>query len=136
MAEILSPGTVARIRLKMEQARMTEADLTEQFTLGSGAGGQKVNKTASTVLLKHLPSGVIVRCGKTRSRETNRWIARRLLADKLLEAIEGVRSERQQQVEKIRRQKRTKSRRQKAKMVEDKRHRSGTKRDRNFSGAE
>ncbi len=120
----------------MALVKISEADLSEQFILGSGPGGQKVNKTASTVLLKHEPSGMSVRCGRMRSREANRWIARRMLADKFLEQIEGARSERQQAMEKIRRQKRTKSRRQKARMVADKRQHSAKKAARRFSGGE
>ena len=118
---IISPETILRIEEKMRQAGLLEEDLEEHFILGAGPGGQKTNKTSSTVRLKHHPSGLIVKCAETRSRETNRWVARRLLADRLLETIEGERSARQQAIEKERRRKRTKSRRQKAKMVADKR---------------
>ena len=98
-----------------------EADLTERFILGSGSGGQKVNKTASCVQLRHAPSGINIRCQCSRSREMNRFMARRELCDRLDEQRRGEQSRRQQAREKIRRQKRRRSRRQQAKMVEQKR---------------
>ena len=98
-----------------------EADLTERFILGSGSGGQKVNKTASCVQLRHAPSGIEIKCQRSRSREMNRFLARRELCDRLDEQRRGEQSRRQQAREKIRRQKRRRSRRQQAKMVEQKR---------------
>jgi len=98
-----------------------DADLTERFILGSGSGGQKVNKTASCVQLRHAPSGIDIRCQRSRSREMNRFLARRELCDRLDEQRRGEQSRRQQAREKIRRQKRRRSRRQQAKMVEQKR---------------
>lgn len=62
-----------------------EADIDEKFLHGSGPGGQKINKTSSAVQLKHLPSGVVVKCQETRSRTQNRKIARRLLSERLEE---------------------------------------------------
>ena len=111
----------------MERAGLQEADLEEAFVLGSGAGGQKINKTASCVQLRHAPSGTVVKCQRTRSRETNRWLARQELAGRLLERIEGERSARRQEAERIRRQKRRRSRRQRARVLEDKRRQSGKK---------
>ena len=58
-------------------------ELEEKVTLGSGPGGQAVNKTANAVFLKHLPTGLWVKCHQTRSVETNRKIARQLLITKL-----------------------------------------------------
>jgi protein subunit release factor B len=99
-----------------------EADLLEDFVKGSGAGGQKINKTSMAVALRHLPSGIAVRCQESRSQALNRFLARRLLCEKLEERILGRRSEQQQQREKIRRQKRKRSKRAKEKMLGDKRH--------------
>ncbi len=69
----------------MALASVFEEDLEERFVLGSGPGGQKVNKTSSTVRLYHAPSGLTVKVGESRSRELNRWLARRELAEKILE---------------------------------------------------
>ncbi|MCJ1237493.1 hypothetical protein MMC14_005479 [Varicellaria rhodocarpa] len=66
---------------------VNESDIEEAFLKGSGPGGQKINKTSSAVQLKHIPSGIVVKCQHTRSRPTNRMLARRLLAEKL-EVIE------------------------------------------------
>lgn len=118
----LSTSTLHAIQALMERVGLTEADLEERFVLGSGSGGQKINKTASAVQLKHLPTGMMVKVQATRSRENNRWLARRELATRLLESIEGERSARQQAQEKIRRQKRRRSRRQRNRMLDDKHH--------------
>ncbi|KAF1827505.1 uncharacterized protein K489DRAFT_302942, partial [Dissoconium aciculare CBS 342.82] len=60
-----------------------ESDLDESFLKGSGPGGQKINKTSSAVQLKHLPTGIVVKCQETRSRDQNRKLARRILAERL-----------------------------------------------------
>ena len=124
---MISPETVARIRALMAEASVFEEDLEESFILGGGPGGQKTNKTSSVVRLSHEPSGMAVRCGETRSRETNRWLARRVLAEMILERERGRRSEARQKAEKVRRQKRRRSRRQKQKMLADKRAHSEKK---------
>ena len=118
---MITEVTIAKIRALMAEASVYEEDLEESFILGSGSGGQKINKTSSTVRLFHPPSGLSVRFGQTRSRETNRWLARRRLAEAVLEREAKGKSERQREIEKIRRQKRRRSRRQKAKMVAEKR---------------
>ncbi|MCJ1457891.1 hypothetical protein MMC28_008260 [Mycoblastus sanguinarius] len=64
-----------------------EGDIEEAFLKGTGPGGQKINKTASAVQLKHVPTGMIIKSQATRSRSQNRKIARRLLAEKI-EAVE------------------------------------------------
>lgn len=117
---MLTPATIDAIGALMARASLVEADLREQFVLGSGSGGQKINKTSSAVRLTHEPSGLWVKVQASRSREDNRWLARRALAEKLLEIRDGEASKRQQEREKIRRQKRRRSRRQKARMLDDK----------------
>ena len=124
---MISPETVEKIKERMALASVFEEDLEESFILGSGAGGQKVNKTSSTVRLSHAPSGMTVKYGESRSREMNRWLARRELAEKILEKTQSALSVRRQEVEKVRRQKRRRSRRQKAKMLDDKRHQGAKK---------
>ena len=117
---MISPETIARIRALMEEASVFEDDLEESFILGGGPGGQKTNKTSSVVRLEHEPSGLSVKVGETRSRETNRWLARRMLAETILEREHKRKSEARQKREKVRRQKRRRSRRQKQKMLEEK----------------
>jgi protein subunit release factor B len=124
---MITTETIEKIKQQMMLASVFEEDLDETFILGSGAGGQKVNKTSSTVRLYHEPSQLIIKCGKTRSREMNRWIARRELAEKILEKENAAASRRRQEQERIRRQKRRRSRRQKAKMLADKRQHSEKK---------
>ncbi len=123
----LRPETIQRIQSRMELAELAEADVEETFVRGSGSGGQKINKTSSCVQLKHIPTGTLVRCQETRSREANRWLAREMLAERLLEARESALSARRQEEEKIRRQKRRRSRRQKARMLADKKRQSDKK---------
>lgn len=67
----------------MSACGLSEKDIAESFIRGSGSGGQKLNKNATCVYLKHLPSGVEVKCAKTRSRTDNRFFARRALVDKI-----------------------------------------------------
>lgn len=112
---------------RMAQLGIREDDLVEKFILGSGKGGQKVNKTSSCVYLKHLPTGIEVKCQRERSREMNRFYARRELCDKLEEQIQGRASEKQQMIEKIRRQKRRRSRKSKEKMLAGKKQLSQKK---------
>ena len=124
---MISPDTIERIRALMAEASVYDEDIEESFILGGGPGGQKTNKTSSVVRLSHAPSGLQVKCGATRSRETNRWLARRMLAEAILERERGRKSAAQQKREKIRRQKRRRSRRQKQKMLDDKHAHSAVK---------
>lgn len=111
---------------RMAQLGILGNDLRERFILGSGRGGQKVNKTSSCVHLRHPPSGIVIKCQKTRSRALNRYYARKELCERIQGRIRDEMNERQQKDQKIRRQKRRRSRRQKEKMLEAKR-RQGTK---------
>jgi len=117
---MMTPETIAKIKSLMNEAFLYEEDLEETFILGGGPGGQKTNKTSSVVRLLHTLTGLQVRCGENRSREINRWLARRALAEKILEREQGRKSAEQQAREKKRRQKRRRSRRQKQKMLADK----------------
>ena len=117
---MISPEKIAQIRALMAEASVFEEDLDESYILGGGPGGQKTNKTSNVVRLAHEPSGFMVRCGETRSRETNRWIARRMIAELILQREQGRQSAAQQAREKRRRQKRRRSRRQKQRMLDDK----------------
>ena len=99
---------------------VSEADLDEKFIRGGGPGGQKTNKTSSTVCLRHKPTGIEVRCARERSQSMNRFLARRELCERIAEKIRGEKSKKKQEQEKIRRQKRRRSRRQTAIMVDAK----------------
>lgn len=118
---------VEELERRMEALGIREADLVEKFILGSGRGGQKINKTSSCVYLKHLPTGIEIKCQQDRSREINRYLARRELCDRLEAQIHQIKTEKQQRIEKIRRQKRRRSRRSKEKMLADKKLRGETK---------
>lgn len=107
---------------RMERLGIQENDLIEKFILGSGSGGQKINKTSSCVYLKHIPTGIEIKCQRERSRELNRYYARQELCDRIEERLFQEKSKRQKEFEKIRRQKRRRSRRQKEKMLAEKRH--------------
>ena len=69
--------------------RLLEHELEESFTKGSGPGGQNVNKMTNAVFLRHLPTALWVKCHQTRSLEMNRKIARKLLAKKLDNFVNG-----------------------------------------------
>ncbi|HPK53141.1 MAG TPA: peptide chain release factor-like protein, partial [Smithellaceae bacterium] len=94
-----------------------ESDITETFVRSSGPGGQKVNKTSSCVHLLHKPTGFAVKCQRERSQSLNRFLARRLLLDKIEEAQQGFVAEEKKGMEKIRRQKRKRSKRAKEKIL-------------------
>ena len=105
----------------MKTLGILEDELIEKFIRGCGSGGQKINKTSSCVFLQHPPTGLETKVQHDRSREVNRHLARKDLCDQLEEIRLGKKSARQQAREKIRRQKRGQSRRQRAKTVSLKR---------------
>lgn len=115
-----SPEKWNTLEARMSKLGIFPGDLIEKFIRGSGSGGQKINKTASCVYLKHVPSEIEVKCQASRSREVNRFTARKELCETYQERVLGIQSARQQAHEKIRRQKRRRSRRQKNKMLDGK----------------
>lgn len=117
----------ADLERRMAAVGIREEDLVEKFVRGSGSGGQKINKTNNCVFLKHGPSGVAIKCQVDRSRELNRFLARRELCEQLENIRDGKASARTQAIEKIRRQKRRRSRRSKQRSIADKRHLSQKK---------
>ena len=102
-------------------------DVTEKFIRGSGHGGQKVNKTSSCVVVKHLPTGIEVRCQKHREQSSNRISAYKLLILKIEEKVRGAQSEKQQKIFKLKKQKQRRSKRAKEKMLRGKKMRSEKK---------
>jgi peptide chain release factor len=105
---------------KMESLNIREDDIEETFIRSSGKGGQHVNKTSTCVYLKHLPTGLEVKCQLGRSQAMNRYQARVLLAKKVEQLVKGKESEETQRIEKLRRQKRKRSKRAKEKMLAEK----------------
>jgi protein subunit release factor B len=124
----ISAAKKRRLTAQMKKLGILEEDLVEKFIKGSGSGGQKINKTSSCVYLRHNPTGIEVKCQRERSQALNRFLARRELCDRIEERILGEKSRRQQEIEKIRRQKRRRSRKQKQKMLEEK-HRQSAKKE-------
>jgi protein subunit release factor B len=116
----VSAAKEKELREKMETLNIREEDIDESFVRSGGKGGQKVNKTSTCVYLKHIPTGVEVKCQEERSQSLNRYRARVILAKKIEEMIRGEQSEERQRIEKIRRQKRKRSKRAKEKMLAEK----------------
>lgn len=132
----VSAAKLLDLAQRMQRLGLRESDLQEDFIQGSGAGGQKINKTSSVVLLTHALSGLQVRAQAGRSQALNRYYARKLLVEKLEEKILGEASRKRQAIEKVRRQKRRRSRRAKEKMLENKRHHAVKKTQRRSPRAE
>jgi peptide chain release factor len=107
---------------KIKALGLKESDFVESFVRSQGAGGQNVNKVSSCVVLRHLPTGLTVKCQRERSQALNRFLARRQLVEMIEARVKGIASKRVHAAEKIRRQKRRRSRRAKNKMLDDKRH--------------
>lgn len=111
----------------MERLGIKEADLEESFVRSGGPGGQNVNKVSTCVVLKHLPTGLVVKCQKDRSQVMNRHFARVILARKLEALILGRESEEARRIAKIKRQKRKRSKRAKEKLLNAKHEHSEKK---------
>ncbi len=112
----------------MTRLGLREEQLREQFVLGSGSGGQKVNKTANSISLTHLPSGRSVKCGEARSQHANRILARERLCDLIEEEREKRRQDAAARRARIRFQNRKPSARSSATRVQSKRQRGEVKR--------
>jgi protein subunit release factor B len=123
----VNPGKEQELQKRMARLGIREQDIEESFVRSGGKGGQNVNKTATCVQLKHLPTGMEVKCQRERSQAINRYVARCILADRIESMLLGKQSEEQQRIEKIRRQKRKRSRRAKDKMLDLKHHQAEKK---------
>ena len=123
----LSGDRARAIAQRFAALGVREEDLDESFVTSGGKGGQNVNKVATCVVLVHRPTGTMVKCQRERTQGANRLVARALLADKIEEQRLGRASARQQEAERVRRQKRRRSRRAKQRMLADKRAHSAKK---------
>ena len=117
----------APLRARFVSLGVNPGEVEERFVRGAGAGGQKINKTSSTVWLQHRPTGVEVRCQRERNQATNRLIAWTELADKLEWRRQEAKNEAQSARELVRRQNLKKTRGQKIKMIQAKKHRAKIK---------
>jgi protein subunit release factor B len=99
---------------RMEAVGVREEDMEEKFIRSSGSGGQKVNKTSTCVYLRHIPTGIEVKCMKERSQPLNRFLARRELLEKVSK-VSGQTTSADIKMGKIRRQKAKKRKRARVK---------------------
>lgn len=107
----VSPGKIKALQERLDALDIYEKDIIEKFVRSQGKGGQKVNKSSTCVYLRHIPSGIEVKCQEDRSQTQNRFFARRILADKIEELVTGKKPEK---VLRIRKQKNRRARKAKA----------------------
>lgn len=119
-----------KILEKAKELEIKPDDFVEEFIRGSGAGGQKVNKTSSTVFLKDLITGISVKVQKHREREKNRISAYKLLINKIEDLKKGKESEKAKKIFKFKKQKQRRSRKAKEKILKAKKERSEIKQNR------
>lgn len=84
-SSIVATRSASQIQLidRTKLPKLDEHDLEEQFVKGSGPGGQGVNKTVNCCVIKHKPTGLVVKCHEQRSLEQNRRRAREIMVEKL-----------------------------------------------------
>lgn len=104
------------LQRRMQSLGIKESDFEETFIKARGSGGQKLNKTSSCVRLKHIPSGIEVRCEKTRSQADNRFLAKRMIVEELELKLLGKKSKQNKKIEKLKKQKAKRKKRTKCKL--------------------
>ncbi len=123
----VSAEKIKALTERMANLGVSENEFAESFIRSSGTGGQKVNKSSTCVHLMHIPTGLSVKCQRERSQGLNRFLARRLLLDKIEAQQKGFAEEKKKLREKIRRQKRKRSKKTKEKILAAKHKRSEIK---------
>jgi protein subunit release factor B len=123
----ITPKKEETLRKKMLLCGVREKDLTENFIRSGGRGGQHVNKTSTCVYLKHVPTGIEVKCARERSQSINRFLARKILTEKIEKMAHEKAAAEKHRREKLRRQKRGRSKKGKERMLAEKRKRSEKK---------
>ena len=130
MAQFLGgivPDKEKRLSRIMSSLGIRNRDISERFIRASAPGGQNVNKTSTCVYLKHIPTGIEVKCQQERSQAQNRYLARLILAKKIEERIKESLAQELQRLHKLRRQRRRRSQKAKLKILEQKRRHSQKK---------
>ncbi|MFH1387231.1 MAG: peptide chain release factor-like protein [bacterium] len=129
----ITPQKIVELENRLKTRGIRKEDVVEKFLRSSGAGGQNVNKVSTAVYLKHLPTGIEIKMQRERSQALNRFLAWRLLLEKIEGRLLGIKNQKRQAIEKIRRQKRKRSKRAKEKMLGEKKKRSALKQRRKVS---
>ena len=100
-----------KLKLRMIDRGIKKEDIEEKFIKARGRGGQKVNKTSSAVFMKHIPTGISVKCSSGRSQYLNRFLALRRLLDRLENDDSKFVSDKKKKIERIRKQKKKRKKR-------------------------
>ncbi len=119
MIHMISPDKLKALEAKMQSLDIKEEDLDEKFVRCQGRGGQKLNKTSSCVWLRHVPTGIEVKCQQERSQAMNRFFARRMLVEKIEDHLLGDDSPRMREIAKIRKRKKKRNQRARKKLNSD-----------------